>query len=329
MKVLVLAPRSRYETYSPELLSRPDLDLVFCDRNGREEDWLAAGADAEALFVTPVTWVRQELLDRMPKLRLIHSEGVGFDRIDLEAARRRGIYVCNNAGCNAPAVAELTITLMSMLLHRTLWGDRMVKSGLQNEAVKDLEVHIPTDLSVSTVGLVGFGAIGKALARRLQAYGSQVVYYARHRQPEEVERDYGVTYLPLQELAARCDILSLHLPATAESRHLVDEGLLRALKPGAYLVNTSRGALIDDQALCAALRSGHLTAAALDCYDPEPAGLDHPLVQLGRELPDRLILCPHQGGISTSAFRRAHQVLQENLEAVLAGARPINIVNGL
>ena len=329
MKVLVLAPQERYAAYGPEPEARRELELVFRDRNGTEEEWLAAGGDAEALVVTPVTAVTEGLIARMPNLRMIHSEGVGYDRIDLEAARKRGIYVCNNAGCNADTVAELAVTLMSMLLHRTLWGNRMMREGRHSEAIRTLEQNIPPDLSVSTVGLVGFGNIAQATARRLRVNGSQVFYYARHRRDPETEAALGASYLPLYQLAERCDVVSLHLPATAESRHLLDETFFSHLKPGAFLVNTARGAVIDDGALCAALRSGRLAGVALDAYEPEPAGADHPLVQLASEYPDQVILCPHQGGVSQSAYRRVVQMIFADLRKLLAGERPDRVVNGL
>lgn len=329
MKVLVLAPKARYEEYAPDLPARREAELVFCDRNGTEEQWLAAGADAQALFVTPVTPITERFIAQMPRLQMIHCEGVGFDRIDLEAARKRGIYVCNNAGCNADAVAELSVTLMSMLLHRTLWGDGMMKAGRQSEVLRDLEVHIPRDLRASTVGLIGFGAIAQATAARLRVYGSELFYYSRHRKDAETERAWGVTYLPLYELAERCDLISLHLPANAESRHLLNRAFFAHVKPGAYLVNTARGAVIEDAALCEAIRSGCLAGAALDAYDPEPVTADHPLVRLAAEFPDRLVLCPHQGGIAQSAFRTAHEMLFRDLGRLMAGERPVHIVNGL
>ena len=277
-------------------------ELVFCDRDASEEEWLSAGGDAEVIFVTPVTWVRESLIARMPNLKMIHSEGVGFDRIDLEAARRRGVYVCNNAGCNAGPVAEQAVMLMTMLLHHTLWGHRMVLEGHQGEAVREIEGNVPLDLTAAKVGLVGFGAIGQETAARLRPNGTEVYYYARHRRDEETEKRLGVTYLPLEELTARCDIVSLHLPATAESTHLVDRDFLARMKPGAFLVNTARGAIIDDEALCEAIRSGHLGGAGLDAYAPEPVPADHPLVKLAHECPDKLILCPHQSGITLSSF---------------------------
>ena len=329
MKALVLSRRERYERFAPDRPIVRETELVFCDRSGTEEEWLAAAADAEALFVTPVTWITENLIARMPNLRLIHCEGVGFDRIDLEAARKRGIYVCNNAGCNAGPVAEQAVMMMTMLLHRTLWGDRMVKTGFQGQAVRELEMDVPPDLSIATVGLVGFGAIGRETALRLRVSGSQVYYYARHRKDPETERRYGVEYLPLEELAERCDIVSLHLPATAESTHMVDRDFLARMKPGAFLVNTARGAIIDDEALCEAIRSGHLAGAALDCYDPEPVPADHPLVRLAAEYPDRLVLLPHQAGITQSSFYNVYRMLFENLQRLTDGKRPERIVNGL
>lgn len=330
MKVLILTMKKRYDRFAPkDSAAYRAAELIFCDREASEEEWLSAGGDAEVLFVTPVTWVRESLIARMPNLKMIHSEGVGFDRIDLEAARKRGVYVCNNAGCNAGPVAEQAVMLMTMLLHHTLWGHRMVLEGRQGEAVREIEGNVPLDLTAAKVGLVGFGAIGQETAARLRPNGTEVYYYARRRRDEETEKRLGVTYLPLEELATRCDIVSLHLPATAESTHLVDRDFLARMKPGAFLVNTARGAIIDDEALCEAIRSGHLAGAGLDAYAPEPVPADHPLVKLAHEYPDRLILCPHQAGISLSSFRNVYRMLFEDLGRVMAGQRPENIVNGL
>lgn len=329
MKVLVLAPEDRYKRFLPEISVPRQVELVFCGRNGTEAEWLAAGADAEALFVTPVTRITERLIAEMPRLRMIHSEGVGVDRIDLEAARRRGIYVCNNAGCNAAAVAELAIMMMSMLTHRTLWGDRMVRSGRQLDAQREMDGWIPLDLRAAKVGLVGFGDIGQAVAERLGAYGSRLYYYARHRKDPDTERAFGVEYLPLYEMAETCDIISLHLPATVESRHMLNAEFFSHMRPGSYLVNTARGAVIDDTALCAAIRSGRLAGAALDAYDPEPVTADHPLVKLAAEFPEKFVFCPHQGGIAQSAYRNVYRMLFENLGLLMRGERPQRIVNGL
>lgn len=195
--------------------------------------------------------------------------------------------------------------------------------------MNELAAHVPEDLSTCRVGLVGFGAIGQATAQRLLANGSEVFYYARHRRDPAVEAACGARYLPLYELAETCDIISLHLPATPESTHLLDRAFFGRMRPGSYLVNTARGAVIDDAALCEAIRSGRLAGAALDAYDPEPVTAEHPLVRLAAECPDRLILCPHQGGISHAAFREAARMVFADLEKLMDGKRPERVVNGL
>ena len=329
MKVLALSEKTRYETYAADIPLYRETEIIFADRTGTEEEWLSLGADAEALFVTPVTWITEALIENMPNLKMIHCEGVGYDRIDLEAARKRGIYVCNNAGCNASAVAELTVMMMTMLLRRIIWGDQLVRSGRQIEAVRELE-RLPTmDLGSAVVGLVGFGAIAQATAKLLQSYGSKVFYYAPHRKERETEEQYGVEYLPLEQLAERCDLVSLHMPATDESYHMINEKFLNRMKPGAYLVNAARGAVIDDEALCRAIRSGHLGGAALDAYTPEPVEAEHPLVKLAAEHPGKLVLCPHQGGLTQASFRTVYEMLFEDLALLQEGKKPKRIVNGL
>lgn len=329
MKVLALSEKARYETYASSIPIYQATEIIFADRTGTEEEWLLLGADAEVLFVTPVTWITEALMEKMPNLKMIHCEGVGYDRIDLEAARKRGIYVCNNAGCNASAVAELAVMMMTMLLRRTIWGDQLVRTGRQINAVRELERAPTMDLGSAEVGLIGFGAIAQATAKLLQCYGSKVYYYARNRKDRGTEAQYGVEYLPLEELTKRCDIVSLHLPATDESYHMVNEAFLNRMKPGAHLVNTARGAVIDDEALCRAIRSGHLGGAALDAYAPEPVEADHPLVKLAAEEPGRLVLCPHQGGLTQASFRMVYEMLFEDLELLQEGKKPKRIVNGL
>ncbi len=329
MKVLVATPKFRYDTFAPDTPAFRSAELIFCDRRGTEADWLAAAGDAEAIFVSPITPIRGSLISRMPNLRLIHSEGVGFDLIDLETARKRGIYVCNNAGCNAGPVAEQAVMMMTMLLRRTLWGHRMVLEGRQGEAVPALERNVPEDLASSTVGLVGFGAIGRAAAERLRANGSKLCYWSRHRRDAATEAAFDMEYLSLYELAERSHIVSLHIPANRETEGLIGRDFFSHMRPGSYLVNTARGGLIDNDALGEALRSGRLAGAAFDNYVPEPVPADHPLVLLAREFPDRILLCPHQAGITQTAFRNVYRMLFENLGELMAGRRPQRIINGL
>ena len=172
MKIVILGAEARYRAYQPAMPFIQQQELVFLDKDSTEAEILAAGADAEVLFVDAITVVSAALMEHMPCLRLIHSEGVAFDRIDLSAARERGIYVCNNKGCNAGAVAEQTVLLILMLLRHALEGDEAVRAGRQMEMKERCMVEGITELSVCKVGLVGFGDIARAAAERLVPFAA-------------------------------------------------------------------------------------------------------------------------------------------------------------
>ena len=329
MEILILGPRARYERYRPPMEFIGRQRPVFLDKESTEAQILTAAPEAEVLFVDAITPVSASLMAGLPRLRLIHSEGVGFDRIDLDAARERGIYVCNNKGCNAGAVAEQAIMLMLMLLRHALEGDRAVRTGRQMEMKERCMVEGITELSACKVGLVGLGDIGRAAAERLRPFGCALYYCSRHRRSPEEERRLGVTYLPLAELAETCDIISLHCAVTDETRHMADDAFLARMKPTAFLINTARGDLVDNDALRRALTEGRIAGAGLDTLAPEPVPADHPLVDLPPEVREKVVLAPHLGGITEASFRRAHAHMWRNAERIAAGERPDNIVNGL
>lgn len=329
MKIVILGAQARYAAYQPDMPFIDRQKLVFLDKESAVEEIVSAAPDAEALFVDAITAVPAQLMEKLPQLRMIHSEGVAYDRIDLDAARRRGIYVCNNRGCNAGAVAEQAVLLMLMVLRHALAGERAVREGRQMEMKERCMVEGITELSACKVGLVGFGDIARATAERLAPFGCELYYYTKHRRTPEEEQKYGVTYLPLEELAAACDIVSLHCAVTDETRNMVDDALLARMKPTAYLINTARGDLVDNDALRRALIEGRIAGAGLDTLAPEPVPADHPLVTLPQEIQDRVALAPHLGGITEASFRRAHAHMWRNAERLAAGERPDCVVNGL
>ena len=176
---------------------------------------------------------------------------------------------------------------------------------------------------------VGFGDIAQATARRLGPFGCKLYYYSLHRRSPEVEAEFGVEYLPLEELAAACDILSLHCAVNDQTRNMVDAQLISKMNPGIILVNTARGDLVDNQALRKALIDGTIRGAALDTIFPEPTPGDHPLVDLPPEVRDRVVYSSHLGGSSGGAFAKAHLTMWTNARHILNGERPTNVVNGL
>ena len=185
------------------------------------------------------------------------------------------------------------------------------------------------ELGERTVGLVGFGDIAQAVARRLRPFGCSLFYYAPHRRPPEVEAGFGISYLPLEELFARCDLISLHCAVTPETRGMVDAALLERVRPGTILINTARGDLLDNLAVRQALIEGRLGGAGFDVLSPEPTPADHPLVDLPPEVRDRVVYAPHLGGITSASFRRSHAWMWDSVRAMLEGGRPNNLVNGL
>lgn len=217
MKVLIWGGEARYRADLPRAVQSLPLELVFCPREQPLGSMLPQHADTVFLFVDAIAPVDGALMDRMPCLRLIHSEGVAYNAIDLEAARRRSIFVCNNKGCNAAPTAEMAVMLMLMALRFGIPGDRAVREGRQIRFKEGIMAAGGPELGERTVGLVGFGDIAQAVARRLRPFGCSLFYYAPHRRPPEVEAGFGVSYLPLEELFANCDLLSLHCAVTPET----------------------------------------------------------------------------------------------------------------
>ena len=329
MKILIEGNPERYAKFRPNLPVFDQVEMVFCPRGTSNGDRLRLGGDAEILLVDAISTVDGALIRAMPDLRMIHSEGVAFNGIDIGAARERGVFVCNNKGCNAGAVAEQAVMLMLELLRQGVTGDAAVRSGRQMEVKEYSMVHGITELSECAVGLIGFGDIAKATALRLHAFGCPLYYYAPHRRDPEEEARYHVSYLPLEELAEKSDIVSIHTVVTGETRGMVDRDFLAPMKPTAYVVNTARGEIVDNGAMREAILSGTIAGAGFDTLYPEPTPADHPLVALPQPFCDRVVLAPHLGGITTGSFRRAHRNMWESVQKVLAGERPNNIVNGL
>jgi phosphoglycerate dehydrogenase-like enzyme len=328
MKILIIGSRGRYEKFSPEHISDSSHEIVFFPREAGEKDLIAGAKDAEIILVDAITPVSRALIGQMPRLKMIHSEGVAYDKIDLAAADERGIFVCNNKGCNAAAVAEQAILLMLAWLRSTIAGDRAVREGHQIEMKERKMIEGITELGDCAIGLIGFGGIAKAAALRLKAFGSAVYYYAPHRRSKEEEENFGVQYVELDKLAEIADIVSIHAAVTPQTRGMINAAFLQKMKPSAFIVNTARGEIADNAALREALITGTIAGAAFDTLYPEPTPKDHPLVDLPDNCRDKVVFAPHLGGITTSSFKRAHHDMWNNVTRLARGEKPANIVNG-
>lgn len=329
MQILVLGNQKRYEKYMPGIELAKTSKIIYCSCGTNETEIIEAGKDADIIFADAISPVTRYMIEHLPNLKMIHSEGVGYDKIDISAAAQRGIYVCNNKGCNAKAVAEQTILLMLGVLRFVAVGDREVRAGRQIQMKEERMVSGIHDLSDATVGLVGFGDIGKATAQLLKAFGSKVYYYTKHRKDEEIEQFYGVNYLPLEEMLPLCDVVSLHMAVTRETMNMVDSTFFDKMKDGAYLINTARGELVDGKALYEAIVSHKLSGAGLDTVYPEPVQKDNILLQLPEEEQDKILFAPHLGGVTLGSFGRMHSHMWQNAERIAYGQRPDCIVNAI
>jgi phosphoglycerate dehydrogenase-like enzyme len=247
-----------------------------------------------------------DIIAAAPRLRLIQKIGVGVNTIDLVAAQARAIPVCNLPGTNAPAVAELALGLMLAVLRRLTRFDAGLRAGIWNDP--GLQDGLG-ELGGRTVGLVGYGAIPRLLGPVLVALGCEVVYAARHEVADAVGR-----HVTLEALLAGADIVSLHVPLTDATERMIDAEALARMKPGAVLINTARGGLVDQPALVAALRSGHLGGAGLDVFETEPAAADNPLFGLAN-----VVVSPHVGWLTTGTFDRSFALAAENCRRLAAG----------
>ncbi len=311
----------------PDLPVIKEVELVVAERGSSNEEILALAPDADFILADAISPVDAELMDGMKNLKLVHSEGVAFNAIDLDAARTRGIVVCNNAGANADGVAEQAILLMLSCLRDVINADGAVRSGNQIKVKERMMVEGIRELGDCTVGLVGLGAIGQATAKKLKAWGCKILYNKRNRLSAETESELGVSYAELEQIITGCDIVSIHVPVTDQTQGMVDADFLAKMKPDSILINTARGEIVDNEALVAALEAGSIAAAGLDTVAPEPVELDNPLINMSEAAMSRVVFSPHIGGVTEGMFYRAHRTVWENVARVIAGETPINIVS--
>ncbi|MFA1541446.1 2-hydroxyacid dehydrogenase [Actinomadura monticuli] len=283
--------------------AEPGLDIVSCSEQD-DARFAELLPDAEVIWhvLRPLT---AEDMDRAPKLRLIQKLGTGVNTIDLDAARERGVAVANMPGQNAQAVAETSLLLMLAALRRVVAFDARTRRGAGWPADRGL---VGGELAGRTVGLLGGGEIATLLRGMLEAIGATVVYTSRRPRRDDP------AWRELDDLLRASDIVSVHIPLTDETHHLLDAERLALLPPGAIVVNTARGAVVDEAALVAALRSGHLGGAGLDVFEREPVDASNPLLAL-----DDVVVMPHVAWLTGETWARYFAVAAENCRRLASG----------
>ena len=300
---------------SARQLAPAGFDLVITDTHS--EEYGKALNEAEYLVGFVDMLVDEELYRTGPNLKLIQLLSAGYDRADINAARRAGVPIANNGGANAIAVSEHAILLMLAVSRKLAVQHANVASGRW----RGNEVPKLYELNGKTLGIVGLGTIGKKTARLAQAFGMKVVYYDIARLTEDQEDSLGVRFRLLREVMAEADLLSLHVPLNDSTHHLIGAEELAAMKPAAIFVNTARGPVVDEKALYEALASGGISAAGLDVFDQEPPAGDNPLLSL-----ENVILTAHMAGPTQESNQARVRNAFDNVQRVARGEAPLWVI---
>lgn len=316
------------KAYITRLIPAEGLDMVrrYCDVEVWEgelsppyELLLEKVRDIDGLLSLLTDRVDASLMDAAPKLRVISNYAVGYDNIDVAAATQRGIIVGHTPGVLTEAVADFTMALLLAAGRRVVEGERFVKAGRWKAWGPTL--FLGRDIHGATLGLVGLGRIGGGVARRARGFAMRILYHDIARR-EDLERELGLIYTDFETLLRESDFVSLHVPLTEDTHHLMSKEQFALMKPTAILINTSRGPVVDQRALYEALRSGKIAGAALDVTDPEPIAPDDPLLSL-----DNCLIVPHMASASIATRTKMATMAAENLIAGLRGEMPPHPVN--
>ncbi|HIP89115.1 MAG TPA: hydroxyacid dehydrogenase [Thermococcus paralvinellae] len=287
----------------------------------RREELIKVIHQYDGLIVSPLNKIDAEIIEKAEKLKVISCHSAGYDHVDVDAATKKGIYVTKVSGVLSEAVAEFAIGLMIALLRKIAYSDKFIRRGKWEShtivwsGFKDIET-----VYGKKVGILGMGAIGKAIARRAKALGTEVLYWSRSRK-EDMEKEVNAKYLPLEDVLRKSDIIVLALPATDETYHIINEERLKLME-GKYLVNIGRGVLVDEKAVIKALKEGKLKGYATDVFEKEPVQRSELF-----EMEWETVLTPHYAGLSKEAMLDMGIQAVKNLLKVLRGEVPKDLVN--
>jgi len=320
---------SRPKVWITRLIPEKGLDLVrdFADTEVWEDELpppreviLEKVQGKDGLLPLLTDKIDAEVMDAAgPQLKVISNYAVGYDNIDVPTATKRGIMVTNTPGVLTDTTADLAWALLMAAARRIVEGDKYVRAGKWKTWGPRL--MLGQDVHHATLGIIGLGRIGSAVAKRARGFAMRILYYDPEPR-EELAREVGAELVDLDTLLAESDFITVHTPLTGETRHLLDAEAFRKMKRTAIVVNSARGPIINTEDLYAALKNGEILAAGLDVTDPEPIPPEHPLLTL-----DNVVIVPHVGSASVQTRTRMATMAAENLIAALRGERPPNLVN--
>ena len=289
------------------------------DRPLATDELHAAVAGADGVVTLLHDRVDDAFLDAAGSgLRIVANAAVGYDNVDVPACARRGVVVSNTPGVLTEATADIAFALILMATRRLGEGERLIRA--RTPWSWSMFFMLGSGIQGKTLGIVGLGKIGLATARRARVFGMEIAYAGRRRAPADVETELAARFLPLDELLAQADVVSLHCPLSAETRHLIDADALGRMKPSAFLVNTTRGPVVDEAALADALRAGTIAGAGLDVFEREPE-VHEALLDL-----ENVVLIPHLGSATVETRTAMGVLAARNVVAVLGGGKAVTPV---
>ena len=318
MKPKVLITRPLQQAAIDEVSRHCDVEVNTVDEPMSPEVLANAMSEVDAVMPCGLR-VSKDAIERASKLRVIANIGVGYDNIDVEECTRRRILVTNTPDVLTEATADLALALLLATARRVVEGDRFVRQ--QHWPHWQWNFLWGSEMHGKTLGLYGFGRIGQAVARRGRGFSMRIVYHSRHRVPADVEKELAAEWVDRDTLMRESDFLSLHVPLTAETRRCISRREFALMKPTAFIVNTARGTVMEEEALVEALQSGKLAGAGLDVFEHEPKV--HPaLITM-----NNVVLLPHIGSATVDSRMRMALLASKNLLVALDGRRPPNLVN--
>lgn len=319
MRPKVFAAHRMFEPARKLLEKHCEVDYWERPERPPRDELLRRVAEKDALICLLTEKVNDELLDRAPKLRIAATVSVGYDNIDVAACTRRKIVATHTPGVLDDTTADFAFALLMAVARRVVEGDAWMRAGTWPGW--DLDQLCGGDIWGKTLGIIGFGRIGRAMAKRSQGFSMRILYSDARRAAPEIERELHAEYVELERLLAESDFVSVHVPLLPETRRLINEATLAKMKPTAYLINTSRGPVVDEAALAAALDAKRIAGAALDVFEAEPKA--HPQL-VGRK---EVILTPHIASASVETRTKMAVMAVENVIALFEGRRPANALN--
>ncbi len=276
--------------------------------------------DKDGLICFPYDVIDKQVIDSAKKLRTICTYSVGYDHIDIKYAKRKKIRIGYTPKVLTEATADLAFTLILDLLRRVTEGDRIIRKGDWKE-IYGVDDYVGNDLAGKTLGILGLGRIGKAVSKRAKAFGMNIIYHNRNRLARKIEISTHSKYESLNGLLRKSDVVSIHVPYTKQTHQLVDMKFLKKMKNTSFLVNTARGMIIKEKDLVSALRKKIIAGVALDVFENEPIGKNHPFIKM-----QNVVLAPHVGSSTIETRKKMTGITVKNLELALSDKKPIYTV---